>query len=529
MLSLHPTEHQRRALQRKLDAATTQDRRNRLGQFATPYSLAVDILTVARALLPPRAPIRFLDPAIGTGSFYAALMRVFPQSLIASALGFEIDPHYGHPARELWRNTPLEVRIDDFTRATPPSADDARATLIICNPPYVRHHHLSREDKRWLRQTAEHIAGVRLSGLAGLYCYFLCIAHGWLANGGVASWLIPSEFMDVNYGEPVKRYLLERVTLHRIHRFDPNDVQFEDALVSSAVVWFTKTPPPADHTVEFSYGGTVSSPKISTTIPVTTLRHSPKWTRYPTDRETSVTADGHVRLGDLFDIRRGVATGSNKFFVLTAEEAERHSLPSKFLTPILPSPRYLSTDEIEADEDGNPILERRLFLLNCSLPESEVEMRYPTLWRYLQSGMAAGIANAYLCSHRHPWYAQENRPPAPILCTYMGRQRTRNGRPFRFILNHSRAIAANVYLMLYPKAPLRKIVASNNLVLHDIWNALRDIPAERLLGAGRVYGGGLHKLEPRELANAPADSILAAIPELASKSARQLVLLDNLE
>ena len=48
--------------------------------------------------------------------------------------------------------------------------------------------------------------------------------------------------MDVNYGKAVKHYLLSRVTLLHIHRFDPNDVQFADALVSSAVVWFRNKP-----------------------------------------------------------------------------------------------------------------------------------------------------------------------------------------------------------------------------------------------------------------------------------------------
>ena len=41
----------------------------------------------------------------------------------------------------------------------------------------------------------------------------------------------------------MERYLRERVTLLHIHRFDPGDVQFADALVSSAVVWFRNSPP----------------------------------------------------------------------------------------------------------------------------------------------------------------------------------------------------------------------------------------------------------------------------------------------
>ena len=58
--------------------------------------------------------------------------------------------------------------------------------------------------------------------------------------------------MDVNYGASVKRYLLDKVTLLHIHRFEPSDVQFADALVSSAVVWFRKEAPTAEHEVRFT-------------------------------------------------------------------------------------------------------------------------------------------------------------------------------------------------------------------------------------------------------------------------------------
>lgn len=95
----------------------------------------------------------------------------------------------------------------------------------------------------------------------------------------------------------------------------------------------------------------------------------------------------------------------------------------------------------------------------------------------------------------------------------MNRQVTENGKLFRFVLNRSRATAPNVYLMLYPKPTLLRALDDRPGLLREVWSALSGMAPETLLGEGRVYGGGLHKIEPRELGNASADSIFAALPE----------------
>jgi adenine-specific DNA-methyltransferase len=495
------TEQTRALRQSQLDEAKTQIERNKLGQFATPTDLASDILKYAFELFPAHLKVRFLDPAFGTGSFYSALLQVFPVSQIAEAVGYEIDAHYGLEAVSIWRNTPLKLNIADFTQATPPNCDDKKANLLICNPPYVRHHHLSRIEKQRLQSKTFQITGIKLSKLASLYCHFLGISDAWMAENCLAGWLIPSGFMDVNYGQQVKEYLLNQVTLLRVHRFHPNDIQFEDALVSSAIVWFKKALPPANHHVEFSYGGSLTEPDESQHISVEVLCDQTKWIKIGNVSNKIGDNFQQFQLKDLFTIKRGLATGANNFFVLTKQQVTAYQLPTDFFKPILPSPRYLLVDEIEADNVGNPILEQQLFLLDCHLPLSEVKAKYPMLWQYLQMGVENGISDRYLCRHRSPWYSQENRSPSPFLCTYMGRQDTKRGRPFRFILNHSQATATNVYLMLYPKPILDKALSQNSEKIKQVWQALNEISDEMLMGEGRLYGGGLYKLEPKELAN----------------------------
>ena len=512
--SIDLTEAKRVILQIQLDAAKTSAERNRLGQFATPNSLAIEVLKYSKTLLPAKKEIHFLDPAIGTGSFYSALLQSFPVEQIKSATGYEIDRDYAETALKLWANTSLKLKIADFTESIPPKNENFKYNLLICNPPYVRHHHLSSDRKNFLKRLGIKTTGIKLSGLAGLYCYFLLAAQEWMTRDGVACWLIPSEFMDVNYGREIKKYLLERVTLLRVHRFAPDDLQFAGVLVSTSIIWLRNTRPIHDYFVEFTYGGSISRPISSETISSIALKAISKWNITSISSTQRIVSYSGVKLSDLFEIRRGVATGANNFFILTPEQINKLCIPSEFLTPILPSPRYLLDDEIFADEQGNPRLERKLFLLTCKQSMEYLQVECSPVWNYLQQGENAGISERYLCKHRALWYLQETRYPAMFLCPYMGRYKSKNGLPFRFILNHSKAIAPNVYLMMYPKARLEALISSNPELIKSVWKALNSIPIQSLIHEGRVYGDGLHKLEPKELANAPADILLEALEKL---------------
>lgn len=215
----------------------------------------------------------------------------------------------------------------------------------------MRHHHLVNGEKVRLQEMTKAVFGVRIDGLAGLYCYFLALAHSWLRAGAVAGWLIPGEFMTVNYGRAVKYYLLHKVT---------------------------SRPSPA---------------------------------------------------------------------VICAASA--------------------------------------------------------------RPGTARRIA-----------------PPAPFICTYIGRSDSKRGKPFRFLLNHSQATAANVYLMLYPKPVLARALAADPTLARSSCQMLDAIQIEALLDEGRVYGGGLHKLEPNELANVKAEGIQALLCEGAPEPFVQHTLFD---
>jgi hypothetical protein len=493
---MNDREFKRKEMQDRLDAQKTQKDRNVMGQFSTPFPLALDIMKYMRQLQ-GTDDVSFIEPSIGTGVFYSAFTEVFGNKG-QQVLGFEIDPHYFIPTKDFWKTFPIELRCEDFLSQTPNMFFD----MLVANPPYVRHHHIDNDTKIKLQNEILHKTGIQISGLAGLYCYFMMLSSAWLKEEGLSCWLVPSEFMDVNYGEAVKRYLLQNVELLHIHRFKADDLQFADALVSSCIVVFRNKKPVKQHVLKFTIGGSINSPEIVKQICTSQLKADEKWTSLFTDN--SKDDEIQAKLGDFFTVKRGIATGDNDFFILDKETIERYEIPQFFLRPILPSPRHIKGDRINNDH-GMPIVQHQQFLFSCNLPESILKEKYPKVWEYVCLGYEKGVQKGYICSRRTPWYSCEDREPAAIVMPYMGRSETSN-RLFRFILNTSEAITTNVYLLLYPKPQYAHCIKDKN-VLEEIWHELNAIPTETLSRNGRFYGGGLRKMEPKELMQTPAKGI----------------------
>jgi len=484
-------------MQNQFDSSRKIEERRRLGQYATPIALATEIISYGLSLLDTNE-IKFLEPSCGTGAFFSALLSATQEEQINSITGFEIDEEIYQIASSLWDSTFFNLFHENFLSAS----CHRKVNFLISNPPYVRHHLIDKNVKNKMQKKVNVETDLYISGLAGLYCYFILLSHKWLEPHAVSGWLIPSEFMDANYGIALKKYLLDKVHLLRIHRYSPEDAKFDDALVSSCVVWFINEEMQEDYEIDFTFGGTHEKPIVSRKIRRNQLENEAKWTAVTSLASKGVDHSDIIvpTLGDYFTIKRGLATGDNGFFILSKEQISALDLDMSFFTPILPSPHILKENEIYRDSAGYPQLEPQLFLLNCELSETELQDQYPSLWKYLESGREL-TGKRYLCRKRKKWYFQEKRAAAPFLCSYMGRSKNDKDAPFRFILNHTDAVATNSYFMLYPKAEITEVLDKNPDYIKNIWHVLQSISRSDLVRQGRIYGGGLMKIEPRELSN----------------------------
>ncbi len=486
--------------------------------FVTPPEYANDMAKCAlEAISNDFRGIDFGDSAIGTGVLFLALkkeidkvnMSISKGYNLESAIGIDIDEHMAKEAFLRYGKRGLNVIYGDSI--SPDIKLGSCRNLMLVNPPYNRHEDIPKEYREQIQNLAKKQTGIKVMGDAGLYVYHLLIMDKWLCSNGVAVWLLPSFFLQSRYGRAVRDYLSKNVQLLRLHIYNEDKLQFDDTLISTSIVVFKKRSPNESDKIMISYGDSVKNPKIKKIINNMLLKdYKDNWRRIVYDskeKELDKRPDNVIIFEELFNIKRGLATGANSFFVLDRNKALELGIPNNAIKPLLPKARYLNSFIINKKDDGYPDVKPQLVLIDCDLNEETIRVQYPLFYEYLQkakvkAGGEKPIIERALVKSRKPWYKQEVREAPLFLFTYMGRNKS-DMPALYFLLNKSKATALNTYLLLYPRKWLEKLLDDNELLYEMILNALNQSAKEIITTQTRIYSGGLQKLEPGELKGLP--------------------------
>lgn len=491
--------------------------------FVTPPEYAKDMARYALDAFGNKSrKIRFGDSAVGTGALFIALKRLIeaenqenPVSLeITSAIGVEIDKKMALEAYYRCSSRNLKVIYGDAL--SPNIYLEEKRNMMIVNPPYNRHEEIPKEYREQACLLAKEQTGIAISKDAGLYVYHLLIMDKWLDEDGIGVWLIPTIFLQSRYGEAIRHYLTEKVTLTHLHIYNEERLQFNDTLVSTTVVTFQKKYPSESQKTTITFGDSIENPSFTKAVTLEALKTGIKnWRSLFFNPQAGLKKGENNNLGiefsSLFDVKRGIATGANSFFVMTREKAYQIGIPQNALRPVLPKARFLKSQIVYAKEDGYPDVEQQLVLIDCDIEETVIENEYPEFYAYLKTAYKAEndetpVVERTLVKHRSPWYKQEQRDVPMYLLTYMGRKKT-DLPSLYFILNESKAIALNTYLLLYPKPWLKELLESDPTLSGRLLVSLNKSSEKVIEQQTRVYSGGLQKLEPNELKELPISDL----------------------
>lgn len=444
------------------------------GQFWTPPAIVGPMIDWVLAA----DPSRIVDPGCGSGRFSTAAVRRNPDIVI---VGLDLDP-----LATLLTRAALAVlgagnaRIINADYLTTEIAPHDGRTAWVGNPPYVRHHDLGHETKRWAAQAAARL-GSPISGLAGLHALFFVATVLHARRGDIGCFVTSAEWLDVGYGSIIRSLFTNGLGGRALDLVDPRAVPFEDAMTTALITCFEvgrahgdvairRVDDPRDLAV--LEGGTV--------MPSSRLAMQSRWSHL--FRESDRRADGGPVLGGIARVHRGAVTGGNGFFVMTRADAAGRGLGEWCRPAITTASEILLSEGVIRDTP-----ERRLVL---DLPADIDRRANPAVDAYLGLGERAGIDRRYITTHRKPWWRIGLGAPAPIVASYMARQAP------RFALNPDGLALLNIGHGIYPKEPM------HDEQLAALVEALNTARAG-FSGTGRTYHGGLEKFEPREMEALP--------------------------
>lgn len=452
-------------------ALRTPVERREDGATYTPKAIVAAMTRWARHSVKPG---RIVDAGVGSGRFLVAAGRAFKT---ADLLGVEIDPVASIVARGHLAAAGLAsratVRLVDYRELTLEASSSP--TLFIGNPPYVRHHRIAAEWKRWLSARAAE-DGLSASQLAGLHVYFFLATAALAKPGDVGVFITAAEWLDVNYGKLVRDLFVGRLGGEAIHLLEPTAMPFADAATTAVITCFKSGSPSKSIAVrtvaDVDALGTLGGGRL---VRRERLEAARRWT--PLMRARRKVPEGFIELGELVTVHRGQVTGANRVWI---EGAHSRDLPDAVLFASVTKAREL----IEARGElavGSSL--RRVIDLPVDLDVFNGSER-KAVDRFLKIARTMGGDKGYIAQHRKAWWSIGLREPAPILTTYMAR------RAPAFVLNRADARHINIAHGIYPREPL-----SDN-VMEALARYLNESVSTR---DGRTYAGGLTKFEPKEV------------------------------
>jgi len=470
-------------LEKKYTNKTSLTHRKEFAQFFTPQPIAN---LMSDWLLGNKSLKTVLEPAFGLGIFSRTLLSKHDKLKIK---GFDIDETILNEARTYFESHKnVSLNLEDYMYNDWKNKYDG----IICNPPYLKFHDY---DNKQILQEVENNLKFKFNGFTNLYTLFLLKSIYQLKKDGRAAYIIPSEFLNSDYGKLVKEYLLKTKTLRHLFVIDFKENVFDDAMTTASILLlandknnseinistidsksdlqlidtFIKSYP--EEKGEFNFKLNDLDPKI-------------KWRKYY-QLQNSINYKNLVPFSSYAKVVRGIATGANDYFTFKESKAKEFSIPKENLLPCICKAKDVKSNFFTESDYKNLVKNNELAYLFDGQNSNN-----KNVLDYIEKGVKEEVNEKYLTKSRKPWYSLENRPPAPIWVSVFNR----NG--VKFIRNEAKISNLTTFHCVYP--------TNSNLfskVTVDLLFAylLTDVAKEIFSDNRREYGNGLKKFEPNDL------------------------------
>ena len=295
--------------------------------------------------------------------------------------------------------------------------------VVIGNPPYVR-----QEKIKGLKPTLKN-RYTCYTGAADLYVYFYERGLQLLNTNGIHTFICSNSWLDVNYGAPLQKYLLDN-TAGAIICHSEAERQFKSADINTIISILQNGTPDADSCMRFlTFKTFIGDPDIENrrerTRTYTELaqvgtrdnrytgdKWGGKYLRAPDIYWTLLEKgkDKLVRLGDIAEVRFGIKTGANEFFYLDTDRIQEWGIEVEYLKPVIKSPRECKSIRVDPSQ-----LQFKLFMCHAD----RAALTGTAALAYIEWGESHGYHQRPSCRGRPRWWDLRHRQMPLLSFNYL--------------------------------------------------------------------------------------------------------------
>jgi adenine-specific DNA-methyltransferase len=459
------------------ELAVGKSSRRRLGTVFTPPAVVQYMLGAGRAAV--ASPGLIADPGAGIGAFSLESLRQWSHSRVVAVDLNVVTLGLLAAQREVQPSNRLELVYDDYLKWIRKLSADGAPRLYLGNPPYTRRHEMSENQFQSCRRGA---GGLIKSAHAGLSTYFLAATLNALRPTDGLCFLLPASWTRAAYAQLLRSELWGLTTRAVTIASFPRTLELFPGISVQATVLVVGEQKPAPQPLTLRHL-VLERDEVQVVHERRQSRRAGVSTTLDPDgrRHSGRRSESSVLLGDVVRVRRGVATGANTFFFIRDEDID--GIPRAAILPALYRMRYATADVLDAAAFKRiGVHGYRRWLLDVT---KDLVDESPSLRAWVRRGRSDSIHLRTLTSRRRPWYSMEQVAPPDVIIGSMGKS------VLRVVENLARCVPANsMYGLYFLEESIRSPVTE--------W--LRSREGQRAIqSAGRNYGRGLIKVEPREL------------------------------
>ena len=362
-----------------------------IGSFYTPEAL---VQYMCRWITTEMNPESILEPSAGDGRFIKELLGDHVEIDAVEMIETEVIKMQN-------RFHDVNIICDDFTNYC--MNTERRYDLIIGNPPYISKKDLD-DEKRKLSLEVTKSLNLDESYFQNLWVTFILGAIKLLQPNGAIFFVLPFEFLQVQYAEKLRNFLETRFNRIEITTF--NDKVFRGIEQDVCLVYMTNIENEEGFIRYKTLDGLENFEIVFESV-IQRNRPLSKWSNcILNDEETDFLHHfslEYTQIRDFGNISPGIVTGANAFFIIDQERANEINMPEAYLSIIQKGihggNKLLFTEADLMDlVNGN----QKIYLLN--LGGIEERSFTPALNEYLEMGKGNEIDQRYKCSIRNRWF-----------------------------------------------------------------------------------------------------------------------------